>query len=142
MRSLVPNYKARASFGDLFGDFESLFNTAPLTSNFILQCDISESENQICLTFDVPGLKKEDLNIELENSVLTVSGERKLEGTSSDDEKKTYRERKLGVFSRSFRLPDTIDTENVEAQNKDGVLTVHLPKVEKTKPKKIAISAS
>ncbi len=101
--------------------------------------DISETENQYEVNAEVPGLKKEDIKLSVEDNVLTLSGERKVE---KETDKKNYHriERVYGKFERSFRLPKEVDAENIKASYKNGVLTVHIPKTEAVKPKEIAVS--
>ena len=101
--------------------------------------DISETENQYEVKAEIPGLKKEDIKLSVEDNVLTLSGERKYE---NETEKKNYHriERAYGKFERSFRLPREVDAGNIKANYKNGVLTVHIPKVEAVKPKEIAVS--
>ena len=100
--------------------------------------DIYENDDAFVATADLPGLKKEDLDVSIENNVLTVSGERKFE--KSDDEG-TFRrvERSYGTFRRSFALPRTVDSTKVEAKFEDGVLTLALPKSEVAKSRKITV---
>lgn len=101
-------------------------------------CDISETADQFVLTFDAPGLKKEDIHIELTGRQLTVSGERKREEETQKGN--THRlERSFGAFSRSFDLPEGTNTEAVEANYDQGVLTVAIAKAEVGKTKKIQI---
>jgi HSP20 family protein len=101
--------------------------------------DISETENQYEVNAEIPGLKKEDIKLSVEDNVLTLSGERKVE---KETDKKNYHrvERAYGKFERSFRLPKEVDAENIKANYKNGVLTVQLPKTEAVKPKEIAVS--
>lgn len=103
--------------------------------------DIVEKDNAFFATVDLPGLKKEDIEISLDEGVLTLKGERKLEAVASD-EAKTYRriERAYGAFSRSFTLPQGVDLAAIEASFADGVLTLTLPKSEAAKARKIAIA--
>jgi HSP20 family protein len=100
--------------------------------------DIRETEEALLITAELPGMTKEDVEITLENSVLTLAGERNLE---KDVKGETWHrlERSYGTFSRSFTLPATVSTERVEATFADGVLTVRLPKVEESKPRRISI---
>jgi HSP20 family protein len=100
--------------------------------------DVSESESEVRVQVDLPGIRKEDVSITLENGVLTISGERK-EEEEKRDENMHFSERVYGHFSRSFTVNEAIDQDNIEATVKDGVLTVVLPKVEKAKPKKIEV---
>ena len=100
--------------------------------------DISEDENEYVIKAELPELKKEDVKVTVENGVLTISGERKFE--KEEKNKKYHRvERAYGRFARSFALPDDADASKVKAEFKDGMLTVHLPKSEKAKPKQIEV---
>lgn len=101
--------------------------------------DIFENTNhEIVLRAELPGLKREDIDIRVENHTLTLSGERKQE---KDIKKESYHrvERSYGSFSRSFSLPNTVDTEKVSASFADGVLTVTLPTREEAKPRQVQV---
>jgi HSP20 family protein len=101
--------------------------------------DIFENSNhEIVLRAELPGLKREDIDIRVENHTLTLTGERKQE---KDVKKESYHrvERSYGSFSRSFSLPNTVDTEKVSASFADGVLTVTLPTREEAKPRQIQV---
>lgn len=100
--------------------------------------DIRESEEALVLALDLPGLRKEDVNITLENNVLTISGERRFE---ADQKNETIHrlERAYGAFTRSFTLGPTVQSDNVEANFLDGVLLIKVPKAEASKPRRIAI---
>lgn len=103
--------------------------------------DITEDEKEWLVKADLPELKKEDVKVVVENGVLTISGERKFE--KEEKNKKYHRvERSYGAFVRSFSVPDGTDGEKVNAEFKDGVLKVHLPKSEKAKPKALEIKVS
>lgn len=103
--------------------------------------DITEDDKEWLVKADLPELKKEDVKVTVENGVLTISGERKLE--KEEKNKKYHRiERAYGAFVRSFSVPDGADAEKVNAEFKDGVLKVHLPKNEKAKPKSLEIKVS
>jgi HSP20 family protein len=101
--------------------------------------DIQETAEGYRLTAELPGLTREDINITLENNVLRLSGERKLE---KDAKKESYHriERAYGTFQRSFSLPHQVNGEKVEASFKDGVLTISVPKAEQARPRKISIA--
>ncbi len=101
--------------------------------------DLVETEGDFVLRADLPGLAEGDVNIELEDNVLTVSGERKAE---HEERKEGYYriERSSGAFRRSLTLPDGVDPEQVKASFDRGVLEVHVPKPEQRKPRKVAIS--
>ena len=103
--------------------------------------DITEDDKEWLVKADLPELKKEDVKVTVENGVLTLSGERKLE--KEEKGKKFHRiERAYGAFVRSFALPDGADAAKVNADFKDGVLKVHLPKSETAKPKALEIKVS
>jgi HSP20 family protein len=100
--------------------------------------DIFEDEESITISAEVAGLSADDLHVSVENNVLTLSGERKLE---KEDKKEGYHriERSYGSFTRSFALPENVDSENVHAERKDGVLHVKLMKRAKPEPKRVQI---
>jgi HSP20 family protein len=103
--------------------------------------DLVETEDHFVLRADLPGMREEDVAIELEDNVLTVSGERKADHEENGEG--FYRvERAFGSFSRSLTLPRGIDAEAVNAGFTNGVLEVRIPKPEQRKPRKIAISTS
>jgi HSP20 family protein len=102
--------------------------------------DLSETDNAIQIRADVPGMKAEDIDIQLNNGVLTISGERKEE---KEEKGKTFHrvERRHGSFSRSLTLPAAVAEDKVDAQYRDGVLTVSLQKSEEAKSKKIKVKS-
>ena len=101
--------------------------------------DITEDEKEYLIKAELPEMKKEEVKVTVENAVLTISGERKFE---KEEKKKKYHriERGYGTFVRSFTLPDDADASKVKAEFKNGLLTVHLPKSEKAKPKQIEVN--
>jgi HSP20 family protein len=101
--------------------------------------DIQEEDNRYLLTADIPGVNRKDVEITLEDGVLTVKGERKSE-TDVSDEGYRRRERIHGTFVRQFNLPDTVDTANISATAEDGVLRIAIPKQEKPEPRRITVS--
>ena len=102
--------------------------------------DIFENKDQIVLEAELPGLKPEDVNISIENYVLTIHGERRFE--KKDESDNFHRvERSYGSFTRSFTLPPTVSTENVEANFDNGILRLALAKREEAKPRRIEIKA-
>lgn len=123
-----------------FGDLRDSDNSRVITSQWTPAIDIKEEPNQFVIYADVPGVKVEDIEITMENGVLTVKGERKFE---KEQEKNGYRrvERATGSFYRRFSLPDSANAERIEAKNKDGVLEIVIPKQEKTLPRKIAVKS-
>jgi HSP20 family protein len=103
--------------------------------------DIFETENEWVLKADLPEVKLEDVDIQIENSTLTLKGDRKFQ---KDENGKGYHrvERSYGTFARYFTLPETVDTENVKADYSKGVLTVTLPKKELAKPRSIKVQVN
>lgn len=103
--------------------------------------DISETDTAYLIKAEIPGVKKEDVKVTIQDGMLTIQGERKMEKEEKD--KKYHRiERSYGSFMRSFRLPDDADESGVKAEFKDGMLNVTLNKSEKAKPKSINVSVS
>ena len=101
--------------------------------------DIFEGQNELVVKADLPDIKPEELDIRVENNILTIRGERKFE--KKVDEKNYLRvERSYGSFARSFSLANTVNAEAIKADYKDGVLTLTIPKREEAKPKQIKVS--
>jgi HSP20 family protein len=101
--------------------------------------DLTEEGQEFVLRADLPGLREQDVNIEVEDNVLTISGERRSE---HEDRKEGYYrvERAAGRFSRSLTLPEGVDPDSIQARFDNGVLTVRIPKPEERKPRRVAIS--
>jgi len=96
--------------------------------------DVSETEKEFLIKAELPEMKKEDVKVTLDEGILTIQGERKLE--KEEKGKRFHRiERSYGSFTRSFTLPDDVDAAKVAAEFKDGMLNIRLPKTEKPKPK-------
>ena len=106
--------------------------------SFVPPVDIFEDAQKIVLKLEVPGVKQEDLDIKLENKMLQVSGERKFEAETAEQNYHRV-ERRYGSFMRSFSLPQTVDTDKVQASYDAGVLTIELAKRAEAKPKQIKI---
>lgn len=100
--------------------------------------DIAETKDEIVVSADLPGLNKENIKVNVENNVLTFSGERKQE-TQENGSNVHRLERSYGFFSRSFTLPATVRADAIKAAYKDGVLHLTLPKAEEAKPRRIAV---
>ena len=103
--------------------------------------DIYETENELVLKADLPDISEKDLDIRVENNMLTVRGERKFEQKVNEDNYLRI-ERTYGSFSRSFSLPNTVNTEAIKAEYKNGVLTVQLPKRAESKPKQVKVNVT
>jgi HSP20 family protein len=103
--------------------------------------DITEDEREYLIKAELPELKREDVKVTVENGVLIISGERKFE--KEEKKRKFHRvERGYGTFMRSFTLPDDADGTKIKAEFKNGLLTVHLPKSERAKPKQIEVNVA
>lgn len=125
-----------ATFGNFVDRFfNDDFYGSKWNSNFSPKVDIAESDKSFEIQFHVPGVKKEDINIDIKDDRLTVSGERKF---NNEKNGKNYHsvESYYGSFSRSFYLPDNVNVEKVEASYQDGILTVEVPKDAKKETKR------
>jgi HSP20 family protein len=110
-------------------------------ASFAPPVDVYEDQHKLVLNLEVPGMKQEDLDIQVEKNTLTVRGERKFE--KEQKEENFHRiERRYGTFYRSFSLPASVDTENVYATYEAGVLKLELPKKAEAKPKQIKVNIS
>jgi HSP20 family protein len=119
-------------FNEMLGD-----TTSPTTGG-ALPVNIRQDGDKWTIEAEVPGLKKEDVNISVENDVLTIGGKYASEATTENAEYH-LRERRTGEFSRSFRLPKTADSEKVTAELANGVLTLSIPTREEAKPRRIEL---
>ena len=129
------------AFSDTFGNgpFGQRFESA-LTAAWVPACDIFEDKDGIKLVMEVPGVDPGDVNLQLENNVLTIRGEKRQEVEEKADRVHRY-ERSYGSFERTFSLPSTVDADQIEADISDGVLTVVLPKAEKARPRQIELKS-
>ena len=103
-----------------------------------LALDVSENSDEYTLKASIPGIDPDDLNITFNNNVLTISGETKSE-QEKEDERYHLRERRYGSFSRSVTLPSTVKGDEIQAGYDAGVLTLHIPKAEEARPKRISV---
>ena len=130
-----------------FQNFEDslsrLFNEPSTARPWNPSVDILETKNELVLKADLPGIELKDIEISVENSTLTVKGERKFEKHEGGKNEGYHRiERNYGSFVRCFSLADTVDTENVKAEYKNGELTLTLPKKELAKPRTIKVEVT
>jgi len=140
--SEVSNQRNRSSLPSLSSWVDDLFETGLGTgflSNFntgmtLPAVNIKENKDEYFLEIAVPGMKKTDFNINVENKVLSISSE-KSEESINEDENYTRREFGYSSFKRTFTLPDTVESDNINAKYNDGILTIHLPKREEAKEK-------
>lgn len=98
--------------------------------DFTPACDIIENDSEFDIRVDLPGMNKEEIDLKITNHVLTVQGER--ETVEGKEPRYVRRERKTGSFSRSFVLPEDVDTDRIKARFEDGVLSVDVPKLKKS----------
>ena len=131
------------NFDDLFSRF--LGSSAGAVSNsepeaWSIPLDVVQDGDNLVVTASVPGTSKDDIDVSVDDNVLTIKAET---GDSSSKETDGYllRERRTGSYYRALRLPETVDFENAESQFKNGVLTIKLPKLESKKARKLEISA-
>jgi HSP20 family protein len=116
------------------GDDSALTTWAPAV-------DIYETENDLVLRADLPGIDEKDLDVRVENNLLTIRGERKFEQQVKEDNYLRI-ERTYGSFRRSFGLPNSVNSEAIKAEYKNGVLTVELPKRAESKPKQVNVNVT
>lgn len=109
------------------------------TENFVPAMDITERQNEYVVRTDLPGVKKEDISVTMENGLLTIAAECKSESEVKDGDRILRQERRYGKYARSLRLGTQIDEKGVKASYKDGVLELVLPKAEAVKPRKISV---
>lgn len=100
--------------------------------------DIQETENEILLDVELPGIEKNEVKVEIKDKVLTISGERRHEKKVKENGYRSI-ERRYGKFERSFGLGETVDPEKISATFKNGIMTITLPKLEKVKPREIMV---
>jgi len=123
-----------APFAGRHGEGSSLTSWAPAV-------DIYETENELVIKADLPDINEKDLDVRVENNMLTIRGERKFE-QKVKEENYLRIERTYGTFSRSFSLPTTVSTESIQAEYKNGVLTVQLPKRAESKPRQVKVNVT
>jgi HSP20 family protein len=111
------------------------------TRTWMPPADIHETENELVVIADLPGVDSKSIDVRVENNVLTLTGERKLQETAENVNVHRL-ERMYGAFARSFTLSTAVNTERIQANYKDGVLRITLPKAEQAKPKRINIAAA
>ncbi|MDB4948646.1 MAG: heat shock protein Hsp20 [Gemmatimonadetes bacterium] len=123
--------------------FDSLLSNAGTRSAGNLmrapETDVVETERAIRVVTEMPGLKRENIEIDVENNVLTLRGEKREDRTEGDAGKYHLAERRYGTFTRSFVLPRDVDAESISATFQDGVLTVTIPKSEKARRRRIKV---
>ena len=102
--------------------------------------DVRESQNELTLSLEVPGVSPDQIELTIDNGILTVKGEKREERKEGDEGQYHVLERTYGTFTRSFQLPKSLDESKIEAKHEHGILTIRIPKAALPQPKKIAIN--
>lgn len=148
-RPTLTNWPSFGRLSDLRDEIDRLFEsplteltrTSHLFSGWTPALDVHEDKNNFVVKAELPGMKREDIEVSLHDGTLSLSGERKAEAKHADAE--VYRaERFFGRFQRTVALPTAVAADKVTASYKDGVLTITLPKTEEAKPKQIDVSVN
>jgi HSP20 family protein len=142
----ITRWEPFGNLDELFGRFgpigfnrwPRIFETDGKPVEWAPTADISETDKEYLVKAELPGVKREDVKVTVENGVLSIQGERKQE-KEEKNEKHHRVERAYGTFFRSFSLPDNAAAGDIRAESKDGVLLVHIPKVRIEKPKAIQV---
>ena len=122
--------------------FEDTFGRGDAMTAWSPAVDVKESDKELRLEIELPGIKPEEVELTAENGVLTVRGEKRGERKEGDEESRYHLvERSYGSFMRSFQLPKGLDESKIQADYNDGILTVHIPKAALPQPKKIQIGS-
>ncbi len=126
-------------WGGLLDEFDRLASTKPVSS-IQFPMDIEETDASYLISADLPGVAKENIEVSVQDGILTISAEHKSETSDKSDGKTIRRERYQGKFARTLKLSDIADQEKIEANYKDGVLHIAIPKVEKILPRKVEVA--
>lgn len=130
----------REEMDEVFKNFFGTNGVPALSAATLPSIDVSETDAAVEIKTDVPGFKADEIDLHVDEGMVTISGKHSEEKEEKEDGRKYHRiERRSGSFSRTVRLPCNVNSENVDAQLKDGVLTVSLPKTETAKRQKIKI---
>lgn len=139
MTAATPVFSLRREIDRLFDD--AFGGNARNSAMWAPPVDVRESQNELTLSFEVPGVLPEQIEVTVDNGVLTVKGEKREERKEGDEGQYHVLERTYGTFTRSFQLPKSLDESKIEAKHEHGILTVRIPKAALPQPKKIAINA-
>ena len=129
----------RSVFNDLFDENFGRSSAQPSISKWYPAVDVLESKESYLIRAELPGMKREDIKVEVKDGTLVLSGERKSEKPAEGVEYR-HAERVAAKFWRSFSLPETVKQDSIEATYKDGILEIRVPKAEEAKPRQIEIS--
>lgn len=142
MASNITRYNKNNRGLSLFDDFfDSMFSSMDNWSTRVPAVDVEENDKEYTVKAELPGFDENDVNLTVENHVLTLSGkvDEKNEEKDKDNRKYLVRERRVETFERSFSLPEGVDEENISAQFKNGLLTVTLPKTAEKASRKLEV---
>ncbi len=123
----------------IFDDFLTPIHANVRSNSFAPACDVHETEEHYLMSFDLPGISKDEINIQVVENELTISGERRKEWKEAK-QGTSWSERSYGKFTRTFTLPTSVDADKIEAHFENGVLRLVLPKAAAVKPRQIRIS--
>jgi len=136
MITRIDPFRELASFLENFADGSGKAQLA--AGSFVPPVDVYEDEHTLVLKLEIPGVNEEDLNVSVENDTMTIQGERKFE--KEEKEENFHRiERRYGSFARTFKLPNTVDSDRIEAGYEKGILKITLAKRAEAKPKQIKV---
>jgi len=140
-RSVIAN-RWNDDINSLFENFLQPMRWAEeeASQGLVPRLDVVERDNEFVVKAEMPGMKKDDIEVSLENGVLTITAETKSETEEKEGDRVIRQERRYGQYLRSLRLGKEIDEKKVKASYKDGILELVLPKAEEVKPKKIAVN--
>jgi len=130
----------RRNISDLFDDFFSLKPSGFFDSSWVPAIDVDEDNKGIYIKAEIPGIDEKNLEVNVENNILTIKGEKSEESRRGDDKRSLIMERRYGSFQRSIRLPEGIKSDQIKAEFKNGLLTLDIPKEKMEEPKKIRIN--
>ncbi len=149
MAELVRSKESQPKWGVFSDDLDNMFEgffrpmrrmTEESDGSFVPAVDVLENETKYTVKAELPGVKKEDIDVSINNGVLTINGETRIEEEEKDKEGRIIRrERRFGKYVRSMQLGGVVDESAIKASYKDGILELELPKVEEAKPKKVDI---
>ena len=137
----IVNWEPFREMDDLFNRYARMARHNALRGEvdaWAPSADITETDKEYLIKANLPEVRREDVKVTLDNGAITISGERKRE-KEEKGENEIRMESFYGMFSRSFSLPENVDTRNVHAESKDGVLKIHIPKTGAAKPRSISI---
>jgi HSP20 family protein len=126
---------------EAFGSSFPFQDQGTITSTWFAPTDVSEDQNSLQISMELPGVNPEDVRLSLENNILTIRGEKR-QGSEENNERVHRFERTYGVFERTFALPNTVDVDKIEARYENGVLLVRIPKAERARPREIQVTSS